>query len=141
MLSRQGRIPHAISQQTRNTLLYRGMASLKKIPLTRPTGVNPPLFHQTIVHSDGSTFTLRTTSPRPLLKLTKDARNHPLWNPALNVLDDQSGELAKFERRFGEVADLGDLAEYEVVEAAPKKTKKVVEAEPVQAAKKGKKKK
>ncbi|TPX68743.1 hypothetical protein SpCBS45565_g02934 [Spizellomyces sp. 'palustris'] len=117
------------------------MASLKKVPLTRPTGVNPPLFHQTIVHSDGSTFTLRTTSPRPLLKLTKDARNHPLWNPALNVLDDQSGELAKFERRFGEVADLGDLAEYEVVDAAPKKTKKVVEAEPVQAAKKGKKKK
>ncbi|KAI8918560.1 hypothetical protein DFJ77DRAFT_417293, partial [Powellomyces hirtus] len=87
------------------------------------TGINPPLFHQTIVHSDGSTFTLRSTSPRALLKLTKDARNHALWNPALNVLDDQSGELAKFEKRFGDF-DLDAFAEFEAVKAPSAKKAK-----------------
>ncbi|KAJ3022187.1 hypothetical protein HKX48_006823 [Thoreauomyces humboldtii] len=112
-----------------------------RIPLLRPTGVNPPLFHQTIVHSDGSTFTLRSTSPRTVLKLTKDARNHALWNPALNVLDDQSGELAKFERAYADY-DLEAFAEFEEdPETVAKKKVKVVEAPaPVAPAKKGKKK-
>ncbi|KAJ3182639.1 hypothetical protein HDU87_007978 [Geranomyces variabilis] len=100
---------------TSSTLLLQTTrhASTSKIPPLRPTGINPPLFHQTIVHSDGSTFTLRSTSPRSLLKLTKDARNHALWNPALNVVDDQSGELAKFEKRFADF-DLDAFAEFDV---------------------------
>ncbi|KAI9016947.1 hypothetical protein BC832DRAFT_543272 [Gaertneriomyces semiglobifer] len=116
----------------------RSMASLKKTLLTRPTGVNPPLFHQTIVHSDGSTFSLPTTSPRSILKLTKDTRNHPLWNPALNVLDDQSGELAKFEKAFGDLGDLADLASFEVAEEAAPKSPAPTPA--ASAGKKGKKK-
>ncbi|KAJ3224503.1 hypothetical protein HK099_008371 [Clydaea vesicula] len=59
-------------------------------------------FYQTIVHTDGSTFTLKTTTPRPLLKLTKDTRTHPLWNPERNLeLDKQSKELKRFNERFG----------------------------------------
>ncbi|KAI8592314.1 hypothetical protein BDZ88DRAFT_407560 [Geranomyces variabilis] len=101
------------SLPTSTTTLLIRHASTSKIPPLRPTGVNPPLFHQTIVHSDGSTFTLRSTSPRSLLKLTKDARNHALWNPALNVIDDQSGELARFEKRFADF-DLDAFAEFDV---------------------------
>ncbi|KAI8816756.1 uncharacterized protein EV422DRAFT_486904, partial [Fimicolochytrium jonesii] len=83
----------------------------------------PPAFHQTIMHSDGSTFTLRSTSPRSLLKLTKDSRNHALWNPALNVLDDQTGELAKFEKAFGDF-DLDSFAEFTPDASQAKKSKK-----------------
>ncbi|RKO85644.1 hypothetical protein BDK51DRAFT_42266 [Blyttiomyces helicus] len=72
---------------------------------TRPLNVNPTLMHQTIVHSDGSTFTLRTTSPRVLLKLTKDSRNHILWNPRTKAVDDKVAELENFARKFGELAD------------------------------------
>ncbi|KAI9101947.1 hypothetical protein DFS34DRAFT_577748 [Phlyctochytrium arcticum] len=111
-------------------------------PLSRPTGVNPPFFHQTIVHSDGSSFTIRTTSPRALLKMTKDARNHPLWNPALNVLDDRSGELAKFERRFSDLEELTSLSETDapVENFGKKKVEKAPEPTPAAAPKKGKKK-
>ncbi|KAI8915073.1 hypothetical protein BC831DRAFT_382091, partial [Entophlyctis helioformis] len=62
------------------------------------------MFHQTVVHSDGSTFTIRTTSPRSLLILTRDTRNHQLWNPTSLSVDDRGGELRKFSERF---ADLG----------------------------------
>ncbi|KAJ3168856.1 hypothetical protein HDU88_001183 [Geranomyces variabilis] len=132
------------SLPTSTTLLIRH-ASTSKIPPLRPTGVNPPLFHQTIVHSDGSTFTLRSTSPRSLLKLTKDARNHALWNPALNVIDDQSGELAKFEKRFADF-DLDAFAEFDVpVEETAAGAAAVEEVKPVAATPaakgKGKKKK
>lgn len=45
------------------------------------------------------------TPRRPLLTMTKDTRNHPLWNPEIqdNMLDKQSAELARFNARFGDV--------------------------------------
>ncbi|KAJ3051470.1 hypothetical protein HK097_007515 [Rhizophlyctis rosea] len=125
------------------TRAYR-KSSRSNQPTSRPTGVNPPLFHQTVLHSDGSSFTFRTTSPRAFLQMTKDARNHPLWNPSVRRVDDQAGELARFSQRF---ADLGDdlLEGLGFVEGfedpnAPKK-KEVVEEVPVVPAAGGKKKK
>ncbi|KAJ3163207.1 hypothetical protein HDU86_002376 [Geranomyces michiganensis] len=74
--------------------------------------------------------------------MTKDARNHALWNPALNVIDDQSGELAKFEKRFAGF-DLDAFAEFEEEAAAPVEAATAAAAETnTPAAKdKGKKKK
>ncbi|KAI8900398.1 hypothetical protein BC833DRAFT_508405, partial [Globomyces pollinis-pini] len=66
----------------------------------------PVLFRQVVVHSDGSTFKIQSTSPKSLLTLTKDTVNHPLWNVFSTVIDDQTGELAKFNTRFGDLQGL-----------------------------------
>jgi hypothetical protein len=48
---------------------------------------------------------MRTTSPIPVYRSTRDTRNSALWNPTsrelLNVEDDESGRLASFRARFG----------------------------------------
>ncbi|RKP24913.1 hypothetical protein SYNPS1DRAFT_16460 [Syncephalis pseudoplumigaleata] len=78
-------------------------------------GHNPELFTQTVVLSNGASFTRRTSSPRSVLRLTKDTRNHPLWNPTTQTeLDDESGTLSKFTKRFGELDDLNDLSFFEM---------------------------
>ena len=54
---------------------------------------------------------MRTTSPLPVYRSTRDTRNAPLWNPSskdlLNVEDDEAGRLAGFRARFGRVFDVG----------------------------------
>lgn len=71
--------------------------------LRRPK--RPYTFTQLVTLSDGSAFTLRTTSPQPVYKSTKDTRNTPLWNPSsrklLNVEEDEAGKLAAFRSKFG----------------------------------------
>ncbi|OLE56095.1 MAG: hypothetical protein AUG51_00040 [Acidobacteria bacterium 13_1_20CM_3_53_8] len=61
--------------------------------------------------SDGSAFTMRTTSPLPVYRSTRDTRNAPLWNPSskdlLNVEEDEAGRLAGFRARFGRGFDAG----------------------------------
>eukprot|EP00842_Homolaphlyctis_polyrhiza_P005953 jgi/Hompol1/6359/HPOL_002109-RA len=81
--------------------------------------VNPVLFHQKIVHSDGSTFTLRSTSPRSVLQMTRDTRNHQLWNPSSLSVDDLGGELRKFAERFSDIGDLGALEGEIAIDSAP----------------------
>jgi hypothetical protein len=60
--------------------------------------------------SDGSTFTVRTTSPLALYKSDKDSRNHILWQPTnkslRNVEVDEAGKLAAFRERYGTSWDL-----------------------------------
>ncbi|KAL8683275.1 MAG: hypothetical protein Q9186_000777 [Xanthomendoza sp. 1 TL-2023] len=71
--------------------------------LRRPK--RPYTFTQLVTLSDGSSFTHRTTSPAPVYKSTKDARNTALWNPSsqklLNVEADEAGRLRAFRERFG----------------------------------------
>jgi hypothetical protein len=71
--------------------------------LKRPK--RPYTFTQLVTLSDGSAFTMRTTSPTPVYRSTRDTRNSPLWNPRtrelLNVEDDEAGRLAGFRARFG----------------------------------------
>ncbi|PVU87710.1 hypothetical protein BB559_005923 [Furculomyces boomerangus] len=70
----------------------------------------PEIFRQRVVLSDGSTFTIRSTSPRAILKLSKDTRNHPLWNPQNQYdLNDEGGHLSRFQKRFGDYGNLDDL--------------------------------
>lgn len=61
-----------------------------------------PLFTQTVVLSDGATFTRLTTSPRASVRLTRDVRNNPLWNPsaAAAAIGEETGRLARFRDRF-----------------------------------------
>lgn len=69
----------------------------------------PYTFTQLITLSDGSAFTMRTTSPQPLYRATKDTRNTLLWNPSerslRNVELDEAGKLAAFRERFGRAFD------------------------------------
>jgi hypothetical protein len=52
---------------------------------------------------------MRTTSPIPVYRSTRDTRNSALWNPTskelLSVEDDESGRLASFRARFGTTFD------------------------------------
>ncbi|KAI8987030.1 hypothetical protein BDB01DRAFT_784324 [Pilobolus umbonatus] len=88
----------------------------------------PENFLQTVVLSNGATYTLRTTSPtRSSIRLTKDTRNHPLWNPSMlkEGVTDESEQLSKFQKRFGDL-DLGDISWIESDEAVSAQMKKVV---------------
>ncbi|XWX00185.1 hypothetical protein V2A60_008205 [Cordyceps javanica] len=65
----------------------------------------PYKFTQLVRLSDGSTYTMRTTSPEPLYRPAKDTRNALLWQPSdkslRNVELDEAGRLAAFRERFG----------------------------------------
>lgn len=65
----------------------------------------PYTFTQLVQLSDGSSYTVRTTSPQPLYRAAKDSRNTLLWQPSerslKNVEVDEAGKLAAFRERFG----------------------------------------
>ncbi|KAK3308263.1 uncharacterized protein B0T15DRAFT_103315 [Chaetomium strumarium] len=75
-----------------------------------PRPRRPYTFTQLVQLSDGSTFTVRTTSPLALYKSAKDSRNHILWQPSekslRNVEVDEAGKLAAFRERYGNAWDL-----------------------------------
>lgn len=67
----------------------------------------PPRFTQSIVLSDGSTFTKLTTSPRQSIRLTKDIRNAALYNPdaGSSLNSEENKQLSKFKDRFSGFED------------------------------------
>ncbi|KAI8866113.1 hypothetical protein GQ42DRAFT_165692 [Ramicandelaber brevisporus] len=70
-------------------------------PVLGPDAPRPEIFVQRVALTDGSTITLRTTSPRPSYKLSKDTRNHPLWNPHLgHGVMLENVQLSRFTQRF-----------------------------------------
>jgi hypothetical protein len=87
-----------------------------------PRSRRPYQFTQLVQLSDGSTFTVRTTSPLALYKSAKDSRNHILWNPTekslRNVEVDEAGKLAAFRERFGTAWDLDSAPPEETAAAA-----------------------
>ncbi|KAI9024749.1 hypothetical protein DFJ74DRAFT_666035 [Hyaloraphidium curvatum] len=58
------------------------------------------LLMKRIILSDGSSFTVASTSPKPFVQLSKDTRNNPLWNPLVGETEDNSGKMALFSSRF-----------------------------------------
>lgn len=54
---------------------------------------------------------MRTTSPVPVYRSSRDTRNAPLWNPSSkdlqNVEEDEAGRLSGFRARFGRSFDAG----------------------------------
>ncbi|KAI0718220.1 hypothetical protein C8T65DRAFT_95627 [Cerioporus squamosus] len=85
----------------------------KKVP-------NPvvPVFPQRLVRVDGSTIVHHTTSPRSVIKLTRDTTNNPMWNAARFVgmdeeEDEVTGRLGRFSRRFGVLGGEGEKTDME----------------------------
>ncbi|KAK4138548.1 hypothetical protein BT67DRAFT_437878 [Trichocladium antarcticum] len=80
-----------------------------------PRSRRPYQFTQLVQLSDGSTFTVRTTSPAALYRSGKDSRNHMLWQPTekslRNVEVDEAGKLAAFRERYGKAWDLEGFKE------------------------------
>ena len=70
-----------------------------------PRPKRPHLHDQIVILTDGSSFKQLTTSPRGVIRLTKDVRNNPLWNPSMKHLadieEDEAGRLRRFRTRFG----------------------------------------
>ncbi|KAI8914304.1 hypothetical protein EDD86DRAFT_84341 [Gorgonomyces haynaldii] len=95
-----------------------------KVIHPRPLNIHPTTFRQTVVHSDGSTFSIRTTSPKSITVLVKDTLNHPLWNPRSVVVDDSFGQISKFGQRFGNLSEFDSLVDDKVVTVGEMKPKR-----------------
>ncbi len=62
-----------------------------------------PDYHEiTVVMTDGTTYTTRSTwgQPGDTLKLDIDPRTHPAWTGGHQRLVDSAGQVAKFNKRF-----------------------------------------
>lgn len=133
----------AIRPTTLMTLRHKSSAASSSTASDKPR--SPELFDQTIVLSNGATFTLRTPSPRAQIRLTRDTRNHPLWNPEMrgNISGDDSGQLSKFAKKFGDMEGFGDdldFADGGDVDRKALTAKQIAQAAPSSGGK-GKKKK
>ncbi|KAI9511965.1 hypothetical protein F5148DRAFT_974309 [Russula earlei] len=82
----------------------------KRRPKRLPNPVVPQ-FPQRVIRADGSSFTHWTTSPRSLIRLTRDVTNHPLWNVSALTGEgaaeesEVTGRLGRFNRKFIEEVD------------------------------------
>ena len=79
-----------------------------------PVLPNPlvPKFPQKVIRSDGTSFTHWTTSPKSLVRLTRDTTNNPHWNtgnPSDRSVDEESaaaGRLGRSEEHTSELQSL-----------------------------------
>ncbi|KAI0002500.1 hypothetical protein BJV74DRAFT_816192 [Russula compacta] len=82
----------------------------KRRPKQLPNPIVPQ-FPQRVIRADGSSFTHWTTSPRPLIRLTRDVTNHPMWNVSALTGEgaaeesEVTGRLGRFNRKFVEEVD------------------------------------
>lgn len=108
--------------------------------LRRPK--RPYTFTQLVTLSDGSAFTMRTTSPVPVYRSNRDTRNAPMWNPTskdlMSVEDDEAGRLAGFRARFGRFFDAASTAQAVSPTTPEEVVEDQIETDPVQAAVEGK---
>ena len=67
-----------------------------------------PEYHEiTVVMTDGSTFTTRSTygAPGDTLRLDIDPKSHPAWTGVQRMLD-SGGQVGKFNDKFGFMSGL-----------------------------------
>jgi large subunit ribosomal protein L31 len=64
-------------------------------------GIHPDYHEITVVMTDGSSYTTRSTYGKPgdTLRLDVDPKSHPAWTGVHRLLD-AGGQLAKFQKRF-----------------------------------------
>jgi hypothetical protein len=81
----------------------------KRTHLRRPPSLPQPMvphFAQLVIFPDGSSFTHYTTSPRSVLRVTRDVSTNALWNPGRLKGrlegEDESGRMGRWRRKFGE---------------------------------------
>jgi large subunit ribosomal protein L31 len=67
------------------------------------TGIHPDYHPITIIMTDGSTFTTRSTWGKEgdSLRLDIDPKSHPAWTGGQQKLMDTGGQLSRFNKRFG----------------------------------------
>ncbi len=61
-----------------------------------------PAYHDlTVIMTDGTTFTTRTTGGKPgdTLRLDIDPKSHPAWTGVQRIID-TGGQVAKFNKKF-----------------------------------------
>ena len=65
------------------------------------TDIHPDYHEITVVMTDGSSFTTRSTMGKPgdTLRLYIDPKSHPAWTGVQKLLD-TGGQIAKFNKRF-----------------------------------------
>ncbi|PPR06489.1 hypothetical protein CVT26_004578 [Gymnopilus dilepis] len=89
----------------------------KRRPPALPNPVVPK-FPQKVIRSDGTSFTHWTTSPKSLVRLTRDTTNNPLWNTAnandqsLEEENSSTGRMGRFSRKFEELGSQLDDAKW-----------------------------
>ena len=76
--------------------------------------IHPDYHEITVVATDGSKFTTRTTWGKAgdTMTLEIDPKSHPAWT-GVHRLIDSGGQLAKFKKRFGDDAASIEIAEGE----------------------------
>ncbi|KAJ7083387.1 hypothetical protein B0H15DRAFT_889295 [Mycena belliarum] len=94
-----------------------------------PVLPNPVIakFPQRVVRADGSSFLHWTTSPRSLIRLSRDTTSNALWNTGMwadgRGLEEESettGRLGRFNRKFDGIGGAGqDVDWMEGVELLP----------------------
>ncbi|KAI5458514.1 hypothetical protein BGZ63DRAFT_426898 [Mariannaea sp. PMI_226] len=105
--------------RTTTSLLSSKTSTLSRAQVRNATFIarprRPYTFTQLVTLSDGSSYTMRTTSPLPIYRAAKDTRNTLLWQPSekslKNVELDEAGKLAAFRERFGRAYDSGTTEE------------------------------
>ncbi len=65
-------------------------------------GIHPDYHEITVVMTDGTSYTTRSTwgDAGDTLKLDIDPKTHPAWTGGAQRLVDTGGQVAKFARRF-----------------------------------------
>jgi large subunit ribosomal protein L31 len=65
------------------------------------TDIHPDYHEITVVMTDGSSFTTRTTMGKAgdTLRLDIDPKSHPAWTGVQKLMD-TGGQIAKFNKRF-----------------------------------------
>lgn len=106
------RMTSSLLSSSNSSILYRVQVRNATF-IARPR--RPYTFTQLVTLSDGSSYTMRTTSPLPIYRASKDTRNTLLWQPSekslKNVELDEAGKLAAFRERFGRAYDSGTAEE------------------------------
>jgi large subunit ribosomal protein L31 len=64
-------------------------------------GIHPEYHEITVIMTDGSEFTTRSTYGKPgdKLRLDIDPKSHPAWTGVQRLVD-SGGQVAKFNKRF-----------------------------------------
>ncbi|TFK35866.1 hypothetical protein BDQ12DRAFT_655204 [Crucibulum laeve] len=117
---RQCPVPSSLFLQSRaasNSPYGRTHVWKRRAPLL-PNPVVPK-FPQRVIRSDGTSFTHWTTSPRSVMRLTRDTTNNPMWNTGAwssdRSVEEESattGRLGRFSRKFEELGSSIDDAEW-----------------------------
>ncbi len=66
--------------------------------------IHPDYHEITVVMTDGTKFTTRSTYGKPgdTLQLDVDPKSHPAWTGAGQRLVDTAGQISKFAKRFSD---------------------------------------